>query len=379
MRDFRLEVFFSQWEFKARHHMTASDVQSMSIQELLTLGSPEDNRNFHESWLGYAETWGDPVLRELIAETYDTLSANHILCFAGAEEGIYTAMRVMLGKADHAIVTVPNYQAAETVPLEICEVSGVPLQEENDWHLDIEDIRRAIRPNTKLVSVNFPNNPTGKIIPETDFIALVDLCRHHNIYLFSDEVYRLLELDETKRIVQVADIYEKGISLNVMSKAYGLPGLRVGWLASRDTDLLVKCEQYKHYLSICNAPPSEELAKIALKNRSIILERNRTVLSENLVLLDEFFSKHEELFEWRHPDGSCVSYPRYIGHGSVEQFCRSLLMENGVLLLPASIYHSDLLEAPDDRFRIGFGRAGMKEGLQAFTEFIHNHRKKLYE
>ena len=132
MRDFELEVYFSRWEFRAKYHMTASDVQSMPLQELLELASSQEQQDFHDAWLGYTETWGDPELRALIGATYDTLSEQDILCFAGAEEGIYTAMRVLLGRKDHVIVVVPNYQAAETIPLDICAVSGVVLQPEQN-------------------------------------------------------------------------------------------------------------------------------------------------------------------------------------------------------------------------------------------------------
>jgi aspartate/methionine/tyrosine aminotransferase len=377
MRNFELEVFFSEWEFKAKHHLTASDVESMSLEDLLDMAGEEDRAHFKDCWLGYTQTWGDIELLDLISGTYDFLSAQHILCFAGAEEGIYTAMRVLLDKDDHAIVVVPNYQAAETIPLEICKVSGVPLRVEHNWRLDIDDVAQAIRPNTKLVSINFPNNPTGAILPEEDLKGLIELCRNHGIYLFSDEVYRLLELDDSKRIQQVADLYEKGISLNVMSKAYGLPGLRIGWLACQERELLLRFERYKHYLSICNAGPSESLAKIALKNRETILQRNRGLLGQNLKELDDFFLQYPDLFEWAHPDGGCVAYPRYTGRGSVESFCKSLVNQYGVLLLPASIYRSELLESPLDRFRVGFGRKGIREGLQAFRTFMDDNYSEL--
>ena len=263
MRNFALEAYFSKWEFRAKHHMTASDAESLTVSQLLELANlPRDHLN--NLWLGYTETYGAPDLREAIAGTYEHMTAENILCFAGAEEGVYVAMRVLLEKEDHAIVIVPNYQAAETIPLDICAVSGVPLDPNNHWRLDLDDIRAAIKPNTKLISINFPNNPTGAIMPADDYKALIQICREHGIYLFSDEVYRLIELDDSKRIDQAADVYEKAISLNVMSKAYGLPGLRIGWVACQDIELLERFERYKHYLSICNSAPSERLAVAAL-------------------------------------------------------------------------------------------------------------------
>ena len=287
------------------------------------------------------------------------------MCHAGAEEGIYAAMRVLLGEGDHAVVTVPNYQAAETLPLEICSATGVALRAEDGWRLDLDEVRDAIQPNTRLVSINFPNNPTGAVISRADLLALVDICRAHGLWLFSDEVYRGIEADPADTLPQVADIYEKGISLNVMSKAYGLPGLRIGWVACQDRDLLLRLERYKHYLSICNGAPSERLAVIALKARDRILAKNRKLLSGNRKLLDEFFADYPDLFKWVPPRGGCVAFPRLTSKMNCEQFCADLVQESGVLLLPSSIYQSDLLETPTDRFRIGFGRRGVADGLAA--------------
>ena len=373
MRTFELERFFSRWEFTARHHMTASDVESMTLTELLDMASPRDAEAFEQAWLGYSETWGAPDLRTLIADTYESMSSDNVLCFAGAEEGIYAAMRVMLSAGDHAIVVVPNYQAAETLPLDICEVTGVALDEARDWKLDLHEVERAFRDNTTLVSINFPNNPTGALISADELRELVELCRHHDAYLFSDEVYRLVERDEECRLPQVADIYEKGLSLNVMSKAWGLPGLRIGWIAAKDQGLLQRLEQYKHYLSICNSVPAERLAVIALKSREKILLRNRELIAANLRILQDFFDDYAGLFEWRVPDGGCIGFPRYKGEGSVDAFCESLVEEEGVLLLPAQVYRSELMATPADRFRIGFGRANIGEGLAAFRRYLDRH------
>ena len=377
MRNFQLEVFFSTWEFKAKYHMTASDVESMSIKQLLSMATKQEREAFENLSLSYTETWGAPDLRQAIAATYDSLTDKNILCFAGAEEGIYAAMRVLLNKEDHAIVVVPNYQAAETLPLEICEVTGVALHANDEWQLDIDEVEKAIRPNTKLISINVPNNPTGATIRPDRLTALIALCRKHGIYLFSDEVYHLLELDESKRMPQIADVYEKGLSLNVMSKAYGFPGLRIGWIASQDKEILLKLERYKHYLSICNSAPSERLALIALNNRETILSNNRKRVSNNLDELELFFKDYPDLFEFSKPDGGCIAYPKYIGRGGVESFCESLVEEYGVLLLPASIYHSELMDTPKDRFRIGFGRKNINQGLSQFRLFLEEKSKQL--
>lgn len=368
--DFKLETYFSKWEFTARYHMTASDAESMRLDELLAMGTDAQREAFSRQWLGYTETFGAPALRAAIAATYDGTQAASIVCFAGAEEGLYIAMHVLLEKDDHAIVVTPNYQSAETVPLSICAVSGVPLDPDDNWSLDLDRVRAAIRPNTKLISINFPHNPTGKILERDRFDALVELCRAHGIWLFSDEVYRGLGTGRVPQLPAAAEVYERGLSLGVLSKAYGLPGLRIGWIACRDRAVLSKMERMKHYLSICNAAPSEALAIIALENSGRILDRNNRLIAANLAGLEAFFADFPDLFDWYRPDGGCIGYPRYKGRDGVENFARDLVETAGVLLLPAGNYRSDLTPVPLDRFRIGFGRANIGEGIAAMRSFL---------
>lgn len=377
MRPFELEVFFSKWEFSAKHHMTASDVESLDLKSLLAMSDDATKAQFDDLWLGYTETWGAPDLRHEIAATYEHMSDQNILCFAGAGEGIYVVMKCLLTADDHMIVPVPNYQSAETVPLDICDVTGVPMRfaasgnEASGWSLDFDELIAAIQPNTKVISLNFPHNPTGYIPPLEDVMRLIDICREKGIYIFSDEVYRGIELDEADRLPQLADLYEKAISLNVMSKAYGLPGLRIGWIASQDKELLQKAERYKHYLSICNSAPSERLAVIALQQADQILGRNRAILQKNVAKLEALFADWEALFDWTRPKGGCVGYPRYNGPDGGEAFCKDLIEQSGVLLLPSSIYSSELCEPIHHHFRIGFGRDSVfEDGLLALRTHL---------
>lgn len=205
MRNFALEVYFSKWEFAAKYHLTASDAQSMTVSQLLSHASAEDRERFDNLHLGYTKTFGAEPLLEQIVRTYEAIATDQLLCFAGAEEGIYVAMRVLLQPEDHCIVITPNYQAAETIPLSICAVTGVALDENANWALDLDKVRAALRPNTKLISINFPNNPTGAIPSQEIFAGLIELCRERGIWLFSDEVYRLIEHRPDARIRAVLD------------------------------------------------------------------------------------------------------------------------------------------------------------------------------
>ncbi len=372
--DFKLETYLSKWEFAARYHMTASDMQTLTIKELLALASSEDRAAFESLTLSYIETYGTPTLRAAIAATYAGLQPDDILCFAGAEEAIFCAMHAILTRDDHAVVVTPNYQSAEEIPLSICAVTGVALLENENWRLDLDAIKAALRHNTRVLSINFPHNPTGKLIDRATFDALVQLCAERGIYLFSDEVYRGLERRPELQLPQAGEVFAKGLSLGVMSKAYGLPGLRVGWIATRDRVLLSRMERIKHYLSICNAVPSEHLAVIALKARARILERNLALIAANLGVMQAFFGEFPDLFDWQVPDGGCIAYPRYKGADGVENFCRKLVEEIGIVLLPAGIYTSSLTPTPADRFRIGFGRDYVPEGMAALRAWIRKNR-----
>ncbi|MEM9599033.1 MAG: pyridoxal phosphate-dependent aminotransferase [Acidobacteriota bacterium] len=361
--DFRLETHFSKWEFKAKYHMTASDAESLSLQDLLAMATPEERDDFENLWLGYTETFGAPDLREAIAALYRERTGDEVLCFAGASEGIFAANSVILDRDSHAIVVTPNYQSHETLPMAIADASAVPLDPDDRWSLDIDRVAAAVRPNTRLVTINFPHNPTGAILSSDRYRALIELCRRHGIYILHDEIFHGLGPTGARHLPRIADVYERGLSLGVTSKAYGLPGLRIGWIASADRDLLSKMERMKHYLSICNSAPSERLATIALRNQEELLRRNCAIIDENLPKWDAFFGRYPDLFEWRRPDGSCMAFPRFKGSQGVEEFCRSLVEESGVLFLPSSIYRSELGPTPTDRFRLGFGRRGLDEGL----------------
>jgi aspartate/methionine/tyrosine aminotransferase len=368
--DFELEVFFSRWEFAARHVLTASDAQSMSLAELLALGTAEDRAAFERITLGYVPTWGGDELRHAIAATYLELRPEDVLAFAGAQEGLFWMMQEA-GPGDHVILTVPGYQSMESLAVATgAEVTGLALRPENGWGLDLDRLEHALRPNTRLVAVNFPHNPTGAVPDPSTFKALVDLCEARGIRLLSDEVHRGLELDPARRLTQAADLSPTAVSLNVTSKSYGLAGLRVGWLASRDRALLSRLERRKHYTSMSNSGPGEFLTALALRHGEAIQARNREIIRRNLPLFDALFARWPDLFDWERPQGGCVCFPRYRGADGVEAFCRDLVEQAGVLLAPASLFRSSLADTPTDRFRAGVGRSNPGPALEAIQRFL---------
>jgi aspartate/methionine/tyrosine aminotransferase len=366
--EFRLESCMAEWEFTARFNATGSDAETLSVQELLRLASPARREEWEGQRLGYTTTTGSEALRRAIAGTYETMGQDDIMCFTGAEEALFCSMHALLDRDDHAVVIAPNYQSAEELPASICDTTAVALEWDTArraWYLDLDDVRNAIRPNTRLLSINFPNNPTGAMIDGHDLEELLALADERGIRVLSDEVYRGLERDGVDPLRQAADGHQSALSLGVMSKAYGLPGLRIGWIACRDRGVFRRMERMRHYLSICSAGPSETLATIAVEARGTIMERNRGIVRDNLSILDSFFRDHEDVFDWYVPPGSCVSYPRYLGDEGVEAFCLRVVRNAGVLFLPASVFRSTRVTTPTDRFRVGFGRRNLSDALEA--------------
>lgn len=375
--DFKLETYFSKWEFTARHHLTASDAESMTVAELLALGTDDDRRAYEHLHLGYTPTWGTDELRQAIAASYRDTDAADVLGFAGAGEPLFWAMQLFIDPGDHVIVTVPNYQSIESIPVATgVDVEGLPLWTGQgsslQWTLDLDRFEAMLRPETSLVSVNFPNNPTGFVPDHETWRAFNDMCHERGIRVVSDEVYRGVEIDPARTLPAAAEINPSALSISVTSKAYGLPGLRVGWVVSRDHEALSRLERAKHYTSICNSGPSEQLAVVALTHGDKILEKNRQLIVDNDAAVQSFMADHTDLFEYTTPDGGCVTFPRYLGDDDVNEFCQRAVEESGVFLLPMSVYVSDLAPVPTDRFRIGIGRRTVPESLDALRDHLAN-------
>src|SRR4051812_3059322 len=198
------------------------------MHELLTFADAEGERLWRDLRLGYTESPGLPLLRAEIAQLYPGLAPSDVLTFAGAEEAIFVTMHAALTAGDHAVVVWPAYQSLHEVARSVgAQVTEVPL-DPNDWSLDVDRLASALRPNTRLVVINFPHSPTGAQIEPAQLKSIVALCADRGIRLFSDEVYRLVE-HGTAPLPPAATLHPDALSLGVMSKAYGLPGLRIGW------------------------------------------------------------------------------------------------------------------------------------------------------
>lgn len=364
--DFKLEEFWKKYEFTSPYLLCCSDAETWTLEELLAIADPDSKKLWQSLALGYTESPGHPILRKEIANLYSSVKFDEILTFAGAEEGIYCAMRVLIKPGDHVIVINPCYQSLSSLPQAFGgEITGIQLKPENHWKLDLEDVKRSFRPNTKLLILNYPHNPTGALLDKKVLNELIELARHNESYIFCDEVYRYLEVDEAQRIPSIADIYEKGISLNVMTKSFGLAGLRIGWLATPDINFLKDAGSYKLYTSICNSAPSEILAIMALRAKDLILKRNRDIILKNLEILDAFMERNQKRLSWIRPQSGTMAVLKLLLPLSIETFAEDLVRTEGVLIMPGSVF-----DLPGNFFRIGFGKKHMHRILERFESYL---------
>lgn len=364
--DFALERYFARWEFNARHLLCASDVEGYPMAELLALADDESRILWDGLQLGYTESTGHSLLRREIASLYESIDPAQVLTFAGAEEAVFCLMNVLLGSGDHAIVTWPGYQSLyEVARAGGAEVTLHELHESNGWALDLDLLRRQLTPATRLIVVNLPHNPTGMLADRATFDGLVKLAEEAGAHLLVDEVYRGLEVDPSRQLPAGADATTSGVSLGVMSKSFALAGLRVGWLATHDRDLLDRVARFKDYTTICSSAPSEILAIIALRARDRVLARSRGIVAANLDRLNGFFDDWADRFSWVRPAAGSIGFPRLTVPGvRIDDWAAELVEAEGVLLLPGSQFGH-----PGNHFRIGFGRTDLPEALARLESF----------
>lgn len=361
---FKLERYFAQYEFKVKYVMCASDCESFSIQDLLEF-EPDAADQFHQHWLGYTESQGSPSLQREICNLYDYIEPEQVLVHTGAEEAIFLFMHAALDSADHVIVHWPCYQSLFEVARSIgCQVTLWKARENNGWSLDLDELHQHLRPNTKAVIINTPHNPTGYLMPPNVFQEIARICRARGVILFSDEVYRESEYRQGNRLPAAGDLGENTVSLGVMSKTYGLAGLRLGWIATRHAEIYARMAALKDYTTICNSAPSEFLAELALRHREKLVARNMGIITGNLALLDQFLARHPDRFAWQRPQAGAIGFPQLIGE-DVNDFCQELMEKAGVLLLPGTLY-----EDQGNHFRIGFGRKNFPDALALLEEFL---------
>ncbi|MEC9094312.1 MAG: pyridoxal phosphate-dependent aminotransferase [Planctomycetota bacterium] len=365
---FLTEQFFAQYEFSSPHLLASSDCETLSIGALLEM-SGSNLEELAEVTLGYTESQGNFQLRSQIAEMYTRIHADDVIVLTSPVEGIYITMQSLLEPDDEVIALRPAYDALNNVARHLCR-QVVPwdlVAEDGRWSLNLDQLEAHIGPQTRMIVINFPHNPTGMTPSTEEFKRLVTLARKHQVWLFCDEIYRGLEFQTP--IASAADAYENSIVLGGLSKTYGLPGLRAGWLIVRNQELRGALINWKHYTTICPAAPTEFLARKALDVRQQLADRSKSIIAHNLDRCHEFFSRFADVFTWRPPQAGSVAFVELnltkLGFDSATDYCHHLARDHGIVLLPGGC-----LGAEDRFMRIGLGRKAFDDSLKAYEAVV---------
>ena len=364
--EFKLERFFAKYEFNVKHTISSSDCESIKAADLVALAGDGLKTAWHDLELGYTQSKGHPQLLEEIAKLYGGTVSERILAVV-PQEGVLIALSSLLEAGDHVIIMSPAYQSLSEVPAALgCGISSWPVNElDGRWELDIHLLKALIKKETKLLIVNFPHNPTGYLPSMDVFNELVNIARSAGIYIFSDEMYRLSEYAAADRLPPMADIYEKGISLSGLSKTFGLPGLRSGWLVTQDEALFRQFLLQKDYTTICGSAPGEILSIMALQAKDAIIGRNLGIIRENIRYMENFLARHGEQIGWVRPKAGPVAFGRLENGMDAEQFSSKALQEKSLLVLPGYVFDYER-----SFFRLGLGRLGFKAGLDLLEELL---------
>jgi aspartate/methionine/tyrosine aminotransferase len=372
---FSTERFFGKYEFTAPYLLCASDCETISVDELLRMAG-ETWEALGELRLGYGESQGAPTLRERIAEQYQDIDPQEVVTLGAPEEGIFITFHALLEPDDDVVVLSPCYDSLHNLGLHLgCRVHRWWLKESEEtsgeagWRLDIEALKPLLSRQPKLVVVNFPHNPTGVLPSAAEWQEIVSLVEQSGAWLFSDEMYRGLEYDPRGRLPSGCESGARIVTLSGLSKTYGLPGLRSGWLVVRDQKLREQIMGWKDYTTICAAGPSELLAEVALVVADDLAQRCRGIVLDNLRYAEGFFRQWSELMRWNRPRAGSVALPGLRGGRSAVDLCNVARKSHGVLLLPGTCLGSD-----DHHFRVGLGRKSFVTCLEQLGSFLERYQ-----
>lgn len=362
IKPFELERFQSEWEHKVKYNLSESGIHAVSLKDLVRKEEADKLLSLH---LGYSQTNGTEELREKISLLYPGSDIDNILVTSGSAEANFISIWSNLEPGDELIFMVPNYMQicgiAESLGI---VVKPFNLREELHWAPDLDELRELISDRTKMISICNPNNPTGAILSEGAMDEIVRLAGERGAWILSDEIYRGAEL-EGERSPSFWGRYEKVLAVSGLSKAYGLPGIRIGWLVG-PKDYIRDAWSYHDYSTITVGTINDYLARIALKPemREDLLCRSKGVLRENLNLLKRWIKKNSDIFNMIPPCAGAMAYVRYNLPINSTDLAMKLKDEKSVLVVPGDCFGMDSF------MRIGYGaeRNCLLRGLDLFEE-----------
>ncbi|MCP4728122.1 MAG: aminotransferase class I/II-fold pyridoxal phosphate-dependent enzyme [bacterium] len=356
-----LEEWFDKYQYEVEYDIGESAVKFLTFDELnIDLGSLPLRYGYH---------LGRPDLREEIAKQYDGLTLKNIVVTTGASEANFCTVSALCKPGDHVIVEHPNYPSLYEVPCSLgCELSFFSLKFENNFRPEIDDLRKLIRPNTKLISLTHPNNPTGSILTVDELREYIELAEEKDIYLMFDETYRKLAFSD--ELPGAASLSPKVISISSMSKSYGIPGIRTGWLACLDDGIIDEVLAIREQLTITNSSISEEIALQVLRKKEEYISRALEHIRKNLNMVSGWIDHCDEL-EWIKPEAGVVSFPRICTDRIVdpEKVYRILAEKYKTFVIPGRCFEMD-----NEHFRLGYGGTyeEIETGLSNLGKALHD-------
>ena len=359
--------------------LSNSFAEPLSHEELVRLslerGDDQIVADFHEHSLVYTPNGGSLDLREEIAGFYgDAITAENIVVFAGGQAALQTAAIALLDNDSHSIVFTPGYQSVLQAPVHAgSQVTQVPLHPEENWQIDPLAVETAIQSNTRYMVINEPYNPAGTLMSRQLQQQLKDIAEKNDIYLLSDEAYRLLEHDAKDRLPPMADLYARGLSACTLSKPWGGCGITIGWLALQDMELRQKLIDTQYFGTACPSRSSEIQAIMTLRASDIILQTRLNIIRRNLALLDKFFEDYGDLFEWNRPNAGAIAFVKFKGPLNSDELGYELA-KSGISIKPAYVFTGDYT-SHQDYFRIGYGEELMPKALAALVNFVEEHKR----
>ncbi|ETY74430.1 aminotransferase [Lactiplantibacillus fabifermentans T30PCM01] len=366
---FGVEAWLNEFEKTATTDISQSSIAALTMQAVTALDGQQGQKFYAQlnaTRLDYGWIEGSPEFKQQVSGLYQHVPADNVLQTNGATGANHLAIYSLINPGDHVIALYPSYQQLYDIPKSLgATVDFWHIQEDHAWLPDIDELAQLIRPETKMILLNNAVNPTGSLLDEALLKQVVTLARSVGAYVLADEVYE--PLDDTP-FVSIADLYEKGIAVNSLSKTYSAPGVRIGWTATPSVEITEIFRKYRDYTMICGGVFNDQLAVLILQHRAEILARNREIVRRNLKIYTDWVAQ-EPRVTLIAPHGISVSCPRLDIPVDDEKFCRDLLAQTGTLLVPGSRF--DL----PGHVRLGYctDTETLQRGLHHLSQFLRQY------
>lgn len=368
IKTFKVERWMNEYEEEAVYNLAETCVDSITIKELLALCG-EDTADYMtrlaDTRLSYSHIFGSPEFLKGVAGLYRDLKPEQVIPTHGAIGANNQVITTLIGPEDNMVSVMPTYQQHYSIPESIgADVRILQLKLEDDYLPDLDVLRSLVDENTRMITINNPNNPTGSWIPVEQMKEIVEIAKSVGAYVLCDEVYRGIAEDESY-MESIVDFYDKGISVGSMSKVFSMAGVRMGWIATKDQEVLHLCHERRDYDTISCGVIDDRLAALALANKEKVFARNRAIINKNRAILDQWVQDTPEV-RYLKPVAGTTALVYYDKDMPSYDLCVALLKSKGVLFTPGACFEME------GAVRIGYAYDSktLKEGLGKFTEFL---------